>query len=179
MKYALALCLFLFLTACSGGDFYSDGIMVIANEYDVSPELFSRTVSIIEKEINDVYPEYGNFDAESFFYSINTVVEYVDYIVYGSSIMGRAKDNMVEVRGGNCWLHNYVMGHELMHVISTFHLGVTREENHLHDIEPMFFIWASINEQPQKITIEYRLAWRVADMCNVWPEFLFEIPTEC
>lgn len=51
----------------------------------------------------------------------------------------------------------YVLGHEMLHVLSRYYLKVEDKDNHNHNVPRVFIIWALENNEPLNSTYEFHL----------------------
>lgn len=71
----------------------------------------------------------------------------------------------VGVLGHNCWTRNYVLGHEMLHVIAV-EKGVPIETNASHLVENVFLTWANEEEVPHGFTVESSISTALKPFCE-------------
>jgi hypothetical protein len=114
---------------CESADFVSGGVCVITNGYNVDPNMVEFTVDIIETGINEGLDR--NDDLPVLLGDLMVSAEYVDpydpklaedgeRAYRGLAIGTKTIINYMGEGGPECHEHYYVLGHELLHVISQY-----------------------------------------------------------
>lgn len=163
---------------CDRADLNIDGICVISNDFrTISPEMISLVVSSAQDELLELYNITD--DLPSLFENNSVSLEYVpakdDKLLLrdGNYARGIALGNKIIVNYmttddniGNCMGHYYVFGHELLHVIAKYNMGVSDEDNEVHNVPDMFLNWAANNDKDYRFTAEFGIYFDVLCECE-------------
>jgi len=164
-------------SVCDQADLTVEGICFILNDASVDPVLVARTVGFLEQGLKD----YSiSTDLSLDFLEAETSVEFVDFedsrLYRGDThYRGITYDNQVISNNGKyakskvdqCLEQYYVMGHELLHVVDKYVLGVEYEVDSNHETSYIFVKWADENGFDLTKTVEGQMYLKVKEMCGV------------
>lgn len=167
----------LLLTACNGPDFNASGVDVFTNGYDIDSAMIDFVVKDTQIRLKDVLGI--DKDLPKFLYKLNVSVEYVEpndrvLKLDGEYVRGMCYDTSTfvhylkdEEKSVQCMEHYYIFSHELLHILSTYLLKASDEDNHSHNVEGVFFEWAYNNGMTLNgTTIEFWTYMDIKDKCG-------------
>jgi len=175
------LLIILLLTGCGsipceeGYTLFVKGLCVNAGGYQVDTQNLEITLILTEAYFNQFFPD-NRVDLESLLLEYKVTLKYSDHLCRARGVTfhpfvdhaDRTEyASRIFVLGWSCWNRNYVMAHEILHIISYHHLKVSGEMNMTHMVPNVFLIWADKLDIPREETVEYHILTDVKEMCGV------------
>lgn len=153
---------------CNYSDFSTSGICIITNGNDLNIDLIDFVVRVTNEEFNRVLGR--NDSLQSVFSDQGVSVEYVDENsdeLNGNRGFASGTRIVVGYASGTdmdkCMNRYYVLGHEILHVVSSYVLN-----NHNgHNVPNVFMQWARNNNVSDEETVGFYMYMRVFHRCEV------------
>lgn len=138
MRQAFPIVLFFLSVGCSDpcdqADFDVEGLCVIQNGYSVNPSEISWIIHEVEREIN----VSKKLDLSDLLDSNNVSLSFVDEKIEGHSGATIGSNIIQIVKPTNILDHDFLIGHELLHVISLNFLDTPKNIDMEHKVPFLF-----------------------------------------
>lgn len=164
-----------FLVGCGsipcdeGYDLFVKGMCISSGFYEANPENLETSIDLLELHFNLIFDVKYSVDIERLIVRHDVTLEFVKDL---GGVLGKTRfpdEISPKVRifalGPSCWHRNYIMIHELLHVIARYHLHVLETDDH-HYVPKLFVTWAVREELPKDTTVEYNVGQDIAQMCS-------------
>lgn len=115
------------------------GTCVWTNGYELSEERLLWELQEVETDVNRFYPGLDLYSLNSDHNLTITFVPPESMNARGLYNNGNVKVHIVdEEDSARCMETYYVMGHEVLHFVAEFYLGVSNEQNAAHNVSGIF-----------------------------------------
>ena len=157
-------------------EFRVQGICVVTNDHKVSKPLVKKAIELAGRGMHGKFPDF-NMDAfldENTSDEVDTTIQ-VHYLdpseMHGNR--GVTEEKVIALGwatdsndAGDCMNRYYVLSHELLHVISTYYLGVDDATNGAHNVPKVFLQWAEDNEESWLEAAEFFPYMQMIEECE-------------
>lgn len=151
----LALAVFLLSACgpvpCEDPDFVAAGLCVTTNNHLLRRDFVELTVKRLERSLQwfqidlSLATKFGELEAGV------EVVERDDERLAKHELQGLQDERLAIITLSNCRTTSRLLGHELLHIISRYFLGGSRDDNCSHSIPYMFKEWEEMNPSDPSI----------------------------